>query len=331
MPSRGPAAFHQDRALTTMMIAWSQAHWNHATGNAAPVIPSEHKSGVYYEWSLDDLLRIHARRKGGKEPYPEMMVDVAKRNFVIPDPLATSIPLDDDEAANQDAVLRLEQTYMSLVTDDLWQRAELEFAKSALVDSVWSKDLSGTDDGSGSSEFVRLGEDAADIHDLIEDEKVAMSERAGYEPNELVVARDLWGKIKNDPKVRDQIKHTSSEPTTPEMFARYVGVERVTILNATHVTSRKGAASTATSFIGGNNQMLLLYRPPAPSTIVPSAMYSFAWRGRTGNDLGLAGGSFRDDDRELTSYRGRFHIVHKVTAAPLGIRFKDVHKDLSST
>ena len=159
--------------------------------------------------------------------------------------------------------------------------------------------------------------DAADSTPLedIDAYKRTMESTTSFEPNKLVISKDVFDVLKRHPQVKEQIKYTSASNVTAAMLAAIFEVDEIVVLTAVYDSAAFGA--TASMDYVATNKFLLLHTTDNPSLESPSAGYNFAWSG-----YGKNGYKVKTIEQEnLGATRVEVHNYHdmKKVAADLGM------------
>lgn len=105
-----------------------------------------------------------------------------------------------------------------------------------------------------------------------------------------------------------------------QTLAALFELEEVLVMDAIENTAREGAAG-AYSFIGGKHA-LLVYAPPSPSLMVPSAGYTFSWSGLLGaGQMGSRIKRFRMEHLASDRIEVETAFDQKLVSADLGFFF----------
>ena len=263
-----------DPVLTNILVAYIQRETAFVATRAFPVVPVDTQTGKYYEfdineWLLDSMQRrapgTESAGSGYKQSNVAYSCDIYALHKDIPDPIRANYkaPLDPE----RNAIAWLKQ--MAMI------RLEIQWVTDFFTTSVWTTDKVGTTD------FVKWSDHAGS--DPKKDVRAGVSKiltDTGLMPNTFVCGWDVFAELQDHPDVKDSLKYTSAEPATPELLARWLGVERVVVASAVKATNVEGETA-ATAIIAGKNA-LLCYAAPAPGIEVPSAGYVFKWTGISG-------------------------------------------------
>jgi hypothetical protein len=144
--------------------------------------------------------------------------------------------------------------------------------------------------------------------------------------NTGVFGRLTFDRLTEHPDVIDRIKY-SAGPGNPaivnrQTLAQLFELERVFVANATRNTAAEGITPSY-DFVADEDAAMLVYAAPRPGLEVPSAGYTFTWRG-TGNNMGLEFDRYREDKIKSDVIRGGLWYDHKVVSAALGCFNADV-------
>ena len=113
----------------------------------------------------------------------------------------------------------------------------------------------------------------------------------------------------------DRGQTTGPAVTTEDAIARLVGVDRVLVAYGVH----------SGGFIAPKNA-LLSYAPPSPSTMTPSAGYTFMWRGLTSGlgESGMEITRYRMENLKADVVELQMAYTHKVVSKDMGYLFNGI-------
>lgn len=314
-----PDAIHVDAALTDVSIAYFQDASNFIAGTVAPLILTDKKSGLYYEYSKNDLLRNEVRERATGSESAGIDYNVTKTPWVSRR-YALHDDVDSEEPANADPAIDPEVDATEILAQKWLIRREVDWALNFFGTGIWGTELDG---GAGAFEGGVQWDDTASSDPQIDIEvgKETILSNTGFLPNTLVVGYQAHRALTLHPVVKEQFKYTSSESITEAMLARFFQIDRYVVAKSVQATNVEGAAE-AYDFIQADNA-LLAFVNPRPSLKRPSAMYNFAWQGHIPNPYG---GFMRRIPVPLkTSVRIEIEgwWQHKVVATDLGYFFLD--------
>jgi hypothetical protein len=305
---------HIDRALTNVSLAYVQSDADFIAGRVFPSVPVSAQTDKYWTYDKNDWFRDEAqiRPPATESAGGDFDIDTASYYAKV---YAFHMDLDDQTLANADAALNLEADAARFVTRRLLLRREIDWASKYFTTGVWGTDnTSATDWDNYATSTPLLDIQAA---------KGTMLNTTGYEPNTLVLGYDVYAALLNHPDFVDRIKYTSSEAITSQIMARLFGVDRVFVAKAVKATNVEGETAAYAQVSGDN--ALLVYVPPSPSLLTPSAGYTFEWTG-VSDGVGENVGTVRIPipEKRVVRVESQMAWDAKVIAADMGYFFSDL-------
>lgn len=302
---------HVNRPLTNISVAFMQNPNNFVWDKVFPIVPVDKKSDVYFtyplgQWYADDAQKRRAGTESAGSGYP-MSTD----SYTC-DRYDFHKDIDDDTRNNADAPIDLDRDATEFVTQTLMQRLENQWVTNFFTTSVWDTDLTPSNLWSD----YTLSDPLTDI----DTGKETILKNTGFEANTLVLGYKVYRQLMRHPDFRDQIKYTSPENINAGLLAKILDIERVIIAKSVKRTTIEGESNTF-DFIHGKHA-LLCHVAPKPGILVPSAGYSFAWRGVSGGmGTNIRIKKFRIERLEVDRVEGAVAFANKVVSSSLGYFF----------
>lgn len=311
MPQPTNRDVHVDRMLTMLSLGYTNQAY--IADRLFPIVRVKKQSDLLLEYDQSHWFRDSARQRlsGSKSHRGGYTVNRDTTYFCKRYSFGREI--DDEIRSNVDEPINLDQEATNFVTDKLQMRREVNFASTYFTTGKWTDVVGGTDftkwsDYGGSTPLV----DISNYNDAIEG-------RIGREGNTLAMGKQVWLQLKWHPDVIDTIKYTQRGVMTVDLFASLVdlAVDRVLIGRAIYTTSVEGTAESSVTYsrIWGKNA-LLLYVPPAPSLMTPSAGYTFVWE-VVPNAIQYIK-RMRDEEKEIDIIEGNSYFDQRLTGARAG-------------
>lgn len=320
MPQPTLSQVHIDAPLTNISIAYMQSQDNFIANQVFPVVPVDKKSDKFFVYTKNDWFRDEAQRRADATESAGSGYNLTTDSYSA-DVWAFHKDVGDQTRANSDTPLVPDREATEFVTSRLLLRQEVQFVSDFVKTGVWGTDWAGVSGTPSTNEFKQWSDFAnSDPIEDIEAGKETILSSTGFMPNTLVLGYQVYRKLRNHPDLVDRIKYTSSNTITTDIMARLFDVERVLVAKAVKATNNEGATG-AYSFAYGKSA-LLTYSAPNPGLMTPSAGYTFAWRGVSGQ-LGASIGVSRIRMEHLKADRieGEVAFANKVTAPDLGFFF----------
>lgn len=320
MPQPSINQVHIDAPLTNISVAYLQSQDNFIANQVFPVVPVDKKSDKFFVYTKNDWFRDEAQRRAPATESAGSGYNMTTDSYSA-DVWAFHKDVADQTRANSDSPLVPDREATEFVTARLLLRQEIQFVSDFITTGVWGTDYTGVAGTPSTNEFKQWSDFAnSDPLEDIEAGKETILSQTGFMPNTLVLGYQVYRKLRNHPDLVDRIKYTSSNTITTDIMARLFDVERVLVAKAVKATNQEGAAG-AYSFAYGKSA-LLVHSAQNPGLMTPSAGYTFAWRGVSGN-LGASIGVSRIRMEHLKADRieGEVAFDNKVVAADLGFYF----------
>lgn len=280
---------HIDAALTNISVAFFQEAAGFCFNKVFPVVPVEKQTDKYFVWDRADAYRGYAKKRAPGTEAGRIGMRLSNDSYSA-DEYALDMPIPDQVRANQDAAVNLESHASESLMQALMIGAEQVWVDNFFATGKWGTDVTGAVDFTQWSNYA-----ASDPAAQISTGRLTIKQNTGYSPNTLVVAEHVHEVLKRHPLILDRTKYTSAESITAQVLARYFEVDNYMVAGAVKTTSAEGAASATFDFVAGKHA-LLCYTTPRPGLMVPTAGYTFGWRGLTGmNDNGIKVKRYRDE------------------------------------
>jgi hypothetical protein len=327
----GVNELHIDHFLTDIAISWVQDESKFVAGQVFPTVPVVAKSDYYPIYPKGYFYRdeFAVRPYGGR---PKKIGYKVEKGHYFCDEEAVEIAIDDRERANYDvasldpdiAAQRVMRTQAMIHRDRLWAA---EYFKAG----VWATNWTGLEKAPTHTEetteekFLQFDQAGSEPIEFFDQRRIDVESKTGYEPNILVIGKDVFRVLKNHPAIVERIKYTQKGIVTAEILAELFDVDKVLIPGGVINEAAEGLA-TAINFIVNRKAALLVYAAPAPSIAEPSAGYSFAWTGLLPGQDNAFGGVIERGREELAKsdiLQCRTAFTQAVTASDLGEFFAE--------
>lgn len=322
-----PGDVHVNAPLTNISIAFLQNASNFVATRVFPNIPVSKQSDRYFVYDRGDFNRdeMQQRAPGTPSAGGGYRLDNTPTYFASRWSFHKDVP--DEVRANADAALNPDREATAFVTHKALIRREKAFVGSFFTTGRWGVDITGVT-GTPSAGQVKKWNDATSTPIInIRDQKRAIAQSTGFEPNKLVLGRATYDALLNHPELIDRIKYgqTAGGPAVVnrQTMAALFEVDEVLVMNAVENTGVEGAAN-AHQFIGGAHA-LLTYSAPEPGLMTPSGGYTFSWTGLLGSgNEGNRIRQFRMNDLDADRIEIDMCFDMRLIAAELGCFFSAV-------
>lgn len=326
MPNPTVRQVHVDRPLTSLSVAYMQDQRAFVAHRVFPLIPVDKRSDLYYKFNKADFFRDLARPRAPGTESAGGSYDLTTDSYLCT-PYSLHKDVNDYDRANTDNPLNLDRQAAELVMRGMLLRKEIDWATKYFATSIWGTDVTGVSSSPSTNQVLQWNDytNSDPIAD-IETYKEYMLSQTGYLPNKLVVSYSVFRALKNHPKVIERIKYVTkvtSDELTAELLAAMFGLDEVLVAWGVKASGNDGATPTM-AFIFGKGA-LLTYSPPNPGLMIPSAGYTFGWRG-VSDGLGEQVGTriFRMEELRADRVESDAAWDHKVVASDLGVFFGSI-------
>ena len=224
----------------------------------------------------------------------------------------------EQEVANQDPALDVEEDAARIIMEDLIMRENNEFAATAFVTGAWG----GTDQVGGTN-FTQWDDAASTPIEDIRAQDQDIKANTGRKANKLLLGSDSWNLgLVDHPDALDRIKHTQTGIVTESLFANILGLDRVVVADPIENTAQEGVAETAAFQFGDN--AVLLHAPDNVGLRQATAGIRFNWSGLLGAVNGVRMKRYEiPQDDAYPRVEGDMAFDHHIQTAGLGRFFSD--------
>jgi hypothetical protein len=291
MPSPTLQQVHVQAALTMISVAYLQDETFYVADKAFPVVPVEHQTDVYFKFSKDDFLRDEAQLRADATESAGGGFNLTSSSSYTANVWAYHKDLGPQTRNNADPAVNLDIAITKFVMQKLLIRRERFWSTQYIKTGLWGTDNTGTAGGTpGTTTPAYWNDDAnGDPFTDIAVGQTTILQNTGYEANTLLLTWPVYQALRKHPLVIDRIKYTTRADAvkiTPDLLAAAFDVDRVLVSKAVYNTASEGNTFSG-SFINGKNA-LLCHVAPEPGLMLPTAGYTFAWRGFSGlNNMGV--------------------------------------------
>jgi len=315
---------HVNRPLTNFAQKWLQDASGFVSLRAMPNLPVSNKSDQYWKFDRADFFRDEAQEVADGTEAPTGGFSQSQDSYLCKVHKWAS-DVTDQQRANQDPQVNLEESKTQYVSLKLMIRRERLFMQRYFGTTIWTGDFTGVSGAPGASQFQQWNESGStpivDLRAGIE----RVQARSGFRPNRLLVSRQVWNQLLDNDDLLSRINGgaTAGLPAMVQrqLVAGLLELDEILVADAVFNSAQKGATE-ATSFIAGKSA-LLYYAPSSVSVDgTPSAGVQFSWTGLTGSTpSGYRIKRFRMEHLEADRIEGQMAFDYKVTAPELGSFF----------
>lgn len=321
MPMPTPSDLHVSKPLTNVGVAFTQDQSAYVADQVFPVVPVSNKSDLFYKYDQNDWFRDEAQERSPRSESAGGGFSATTDNYIAKTN-AYHIDIDDEERGNADSWFQLDSDAAKIIMQKLLIRRERMFNASFFTTGVWAVDITGVASAPSGGQTLQWSAAGSDPVADIDAGKSYMLKNGVTLPNTLTLGYEAYIALRNNVRIRDQLKWTTSTMATSQILATMFDVEKVVISKAVYATNKQGGTA-AYSFIN-SKAALLTYTPSAPSIRTPSAGYIFAWQGLTGSVNGMRMLNYRINQIRSDRIEGEQSLVFKKVAANLGYFFTSI-------
>jgi len=332
-----PSAVHVNRPLTNISIAFRQAQTDFVADRVFPLVPVSKQSDLYYVYDSSFWFRSEMQKRAPGTESAGSDYKVSTASYLC-DVYALHKDISDQVRANEDSPLNSDRDATEWLMQQAMLKREIDFASTYMAGGVWTFEADGvassaTAAGSfdptdaSNNDKLHWSDAASTPVEDIRQAKRFIKTKTGMNANTLTLSQTVYDALVDHPDIVDRIKYgqTSGGPAVAgrEALAAIFEVDRVLISSAVQNTAEEGATA-ANSFIVGKHA-LLSYVAPRPSIMVPSAGYTFSWRGLLGGSEGAFQISkFRMDPLKSDRIEGEMAYDQKLVSADCGYFFDGI-------
>ncbi len=328
MPQPEYGQVHVNVPLTNISVAYQQDATNFIADQIFPMVPVDKQGNLYYEYLLEDWIRITAEERapgtesagGGwdltNHPYFCRLFSIHK-------------DIDDQTAQNADSVFNLDRDATQWVTHQLLLKREADFISNYLSPGVWGQDFTGGDASGAYSGLMWDNVNASPITDVL-NAKLIIGQLTGYPPNVLALGPVTFVRLLNSPEIINRVKFSGSGFPTAAVLAQAFGVDKIVVSSAIYnpapitATPTQNNNLTSAEYIWGKSAFLG-YAAPAPGLLQPSGGYIFTWDGLLGaGAYGTRIKRFRMENIESNRVEGESAYDMHLVGKNLGAYWNDI-------
>lgn len=319
-PSRSDV--HVDGPLTSVSVAFMQKAENFVADRAFPRLGVSKQSDLYFTYDRGYFNRAEMKKRGPGTESAGATYSLTTDSYRC-DVWALHRDIADQVRANTDAPIALDREGAEFLALQNLLRKEKEWAGAHFVTGVWTNEKVGHASNTSATEFV-FWDAAASVP--IEDVRLANSTMAastGFRANRMVLGRSVFDALLDHPDIVGRLdRGQTSGPAMVlrDSLAALFEMDEILVMDAIENTANEGATN-AHGFIGGKNA-LLIYTPPTPGLMIPSAGYTFTWQGLLGGGaLGTTISRMRMEHLKSDRIEIESAFDQKLVSADLGYMF----------
>ncbi len=294
---------HIDAALTNVCVAYSNP--NFIADLVAPPVAVRKQSDRYFIYDPDrDRFRASDDKRAPGAEANEVNFALSNDSYYCEDhALASVIP--DEERENADPPIQPEIDRVEFLMEKMLLNKELLLADRITAGSdIPGETLSGTAQWSDYENSDPVAE--------VENHKATIQAAVQVAPNTLVLAYDVYTKVRLHPKVAERNPSMKIGVADTGDLEKLFGVERVLVARALKNAAAPGQTASM-QYVWGKNAFLC-YIPPRPAPKRVAFAYSFVWTLAPGSVAGHVVEVWRDNARKADMLRVQRYYDQKVIA-----------------
>lgn len=315
---------HVDRPLTNVSVAYIQRAEGFVADRVFPRVPVGKKSDKYFRYPREFFLRDEMQQRAPGTESAGVTYALEQDSYSC-DVWALHVNVADQVRDNADNPLQPDREATELLTQQALLRREKSWAAAFFATSIWTNERAGVASGPTGTQFLRWDEAASTPIEDVRTAKRTVHGSTGMRPNKLVLGRAVYDALLDHPDLVGRVDRGQTTGTALVMrqtLAALFELDEVLVMDGIENTAVEGAAGSY-SFIGGKHA-LLVYAPPSPSLMVPSAGYTFVWSGFMGaGNMGNRIKRFRMEHLSSDRIEIETAFDQKLVAADLGAFFLD--------
>lgn len=321
LPTAGDV--HVDAPLTNMSLAFIQDAESFVASKAFLTVPVQKQSDKYFTydrgyWNRDEA---QIRAPGTESAGGGYGTSTATYYAEI---YAYHKDIADPVRANADAAISLENEAMEFTMMKMLIKREKDFSSNFMATSVWTTDITGVSGTPSTNEVKQWNDSSATPLNDIAAGRTVVKKSTGFDPNVLVIGREVWDELKNHTTILARINagQTPGGPAivTRNAVAALMELDEILIMDAIENTADEGETNSHSFIVGKVG--LLLYRPRTPGLYTPAAGYNFAWTGFLGSTAeGTRMKNFRMEHLESDRVEAEMSYDLSQVSADLGYFF----------
>ncbi|MFA5731858.1 MAG: hypothetical protein WC934_07625 [Acidithiobacillus sp.] len=293
---------HIDQIMTNISIAYRNGMY--IAEQIFPMVSVKKQSDRYYIFTKGDWFRNTAQKRapGGRS---EGSGFTLSSDTYYCEEVAEHTLLEDETRDNADSVLNYETNKTNFVTDKILLELETRIEAMCMTTGNWDNSSTPTnlwDDYDNSDPL-------ADIETAIE----AIESTSGKMANKLILANNVWKKLKHHPQLLDRMPVTGLRTATIDTLKALTGIDNIYIGSSLVNTADMG--QTASYSRVWSKDVWVGHVASAPALDTPSAGYTFVWP-RDGQIRGVR--RWRDEDHHSDKIEAFMCYDEKVTGSDLG-------------
>jgi len=322
-----PGDVHVDTGLTMVSVAYKEAAEMFLAPKVFPNVPVKKQSDLIAKFDKNDWLRNQAkiRAPGTESAGGGFDIDISDQYFCDVHAMHNDIPR--ELLANSD-IADLSPQMAEWVVQQLLIDRERDFVTNYFTTSLWADqgspyDATGTAANTTWPNFVYFSDGAdSDPLGVIRTGKQKILSTTGFDPNTLVVGREVHDILALHPDIKEVIKYTQTgiaDLHGNALMASLFGVDRYFVGNSVYASNNEG--ETAAYAFNFAKNMLLCYVPKTAGLLQPASGYTFEWSGLNGLGYNTSMSKWWMQNTRSWRIEGEMAYDAKIVGSDLGLFF----------
>lgn len=341
MPQPTAGDVHVNVPLTNISVAYMQSASDFVADKVFPNIPVQKQADRYFTYDKRYWKKTEAQRRAPGAPSAGSGFQINSTPTYYADVWAVHKDVPDQVRANTDRPLDADRDATNWVTQQMLLAKEKAFADAYIKTGIWATE---TDLSVTAPKWDAGGSDPTSV---VSELAVDFLRQTGFRPNVGIMTPGVEQVLCNHTLILDRIKYTQRGIVTNDLIASLFGLQNLYTMQATEfvgdepspggydpsIVGTVQSVNTGMQFVGGdpdaqagNGFLLLLYVPPAPSLLTPSAGYTFSWNGYLG--ASAQGGRikrFRMEENGADRIEMEMAFDMKLVCADMGSIITNIH------
>lgn len=322
-----PSDLHVNTYLTSVSVAHAQDPSKFVADVVFPRVGSDKQSNYYATFPIGSFLRSGMKKRAPGSAAVELQYEVSKDQYIC-DVWNAAHLIDDQERANADDPFQEDSDTAVFLTNNELITRETEWGSAFFTTSKWTggTTVAGAHaDIVGGTDFTKWDDVTSDPVGDMATQCTSVENQTGFWPTDLTLTRFGWNALKNHPDILARIQGGATTGqiaiATKQAVAAIFEIERINVAAAVKNSADEGVADSIGYILG--KHALLTYRPASAGMRIPSAGYTFFWKGLVGSDDGRRILKFREDTKHSDHIEIEATWGQKVVSAPLGVFFQN--------
>jgi len=300
---------HYDSMLQNVSILYKNGMY--IAGNIAPVIPVKFQSDYYYIFSKADEFRDTAEYRAPGTSSNRDGFGLSNDSYKCRE-IAQSTQLEDETRANADSVLRIESNKTRFVTNKIELKYEVLTETLFMTTSNWANSAT----PSVLWDVYATSDPITDIETAID----AVESGNGYSANTMILAKNVWKKLKHHPKLLARLSNDTKRILTIQDLRDIFDIPNIYIGQATKNTANQGQTASYSPI--WSKDVWIGYITPTPGLEEATAVYTFSWDytgSSSGEPIGVRGTRrWRDENIHSDIIEAYQSFDQKIVGSDLG-------------